>query len=154
MPNLPCGLPSSYHTSYWWLNDELPAEFFTRMLLCFSGETPLYHAESTLHYRLAMELWSLASERPRMFCPYLTMHDRSRTWIIPICPCARHQKQPPKRPLMNTLLQESTDPWTLPAFLTMWTVSNTANNRTGRRSRMRSIFGHRSSCKKFTINYS
>jgi len=102
MPNLPCGLPSSYHTSYWWLNDELPAEFFTRMLLCFSGETPLYHAESTLHYRLAMELWSLASERPRMFCPYLTMHDRSRTWIIPICPCARHQKQPPKRPLMNT----------------------------------------------------
>ena len=78
----------------------------------------------------------------------------SRTCIIPIWPRWEHQKQPPKRPLMNTLLQESTDPWTLPAFLTMWTVSNTANNRTGRRSRMRSIFGHRSSCKKFTINYS
>jgi hypothetical protein len=72
-------------------------------------------------------LWSLASERPRMFYPY---HARSfKNMDHPHLPPWEHQKQPPKRPLMNTL-QEPTGPCN--AFLTMWTVSSTANNRTGK----------------------
>ena len=39
--------------------------------------------------------------------------------------------------------------WSMHAFLTMWTVSNTANNRTGRRPRSNAFYlwRHQSSCK-------